>query len=276
MGDEGIVGRVSGLVSPGSITPGRVELVAGQVWSIGRRDPVLRRDPETARWHLAVPDARPDLSVNELELRVGTMGVAVTSGRGSSVTVDGVLRPSPAVLTRGTSHVSPSTSGLHLDFAVEVVVADDFAARAGALAPSGTTLTLRVDLERGSALWRVAHALAWPCTSATRRPHATGWSGRDVADRLGQLGWSGPNAGAKAVTVLGQQLITLAEKVAQCRLSDGRRADLVFPSWPPWLDDPGGPETRDQRAERRNRCVAEALWRARTVDSAIIDRSRWT
>lgn len=103
---------------------------------------------------------------------------------------------------------------------MEVVAGDDFGDRAGALAPSGTTLMLRLDLEAGSALWRAAHALAWPCTSATRRPHVTGWSGRDVAERLNQLGWAGPHTGAKAVTVLGQQLITLADKVAQCRLSD--------------------------------------------------------
>jgi hypothetical protein len=252
-----------------------IELRPGEVWSVGRRDDeYLRRDPATASWHLAVPDARPDLSVNQLELRVGTMAVAVTSSRGSSVTVDGVLRPSPAVLTRGTSYVSPSTSGLHLDFAVEVVAGDDFAARSGALAPSGTTLTLRLDLEAGSGLWKVAHALAWPCTSASRRPHVTGWSGRDVAERLSQLGWSGPHSGAKAMTVLGQQLITLADKVAQCRLSDGRRADLVFPSWPPWAEEATDSETRDQRAERRNRCVAEALWRARAVESAVIDGLR--
>ena len=270
-----MIGRVTGLLLPGAGRPGLVELRSGQVWSVGRRDEhYLRRDHHRAGWHLGVPDPRPDLSVNQLELRVGSMAVAVSSSRGSSVTVDGILRPSPVVLTRGTSYVSPSTSGLHLDFAVEVLAGDNFADRDGALAPSGTTLTLRLDLEPGSALWRVAHALAWPCTSAARRPHVTGWSGRDVAERLAQLGWSGPHGGAKGMTLLAQQLHALAEKVAQCRLSDGRRADLVFPSWPPWLDDGESGETRDQRAERRNRCVAEALWRARAVDSAIIDGAR--
>ncbi len=275
VGNSAVIGRVTGLLPPGATRPTPVELRSGQVWSVGRRDEqYLRRDQSRAGWHLGVPDARPDLSVNQLELRVGSMAVAVSSSRGSSVTIDGTIRPSPVVMTRGTSYVSPSTSGLHMDFAVEVLVGDDFADREGALAPSGTTLTLRLDLEPGSALWRVAHALAWPCMPATRRPHVAGWSGRDVAERLAQLGWSGPYGGAKGMTMLAQQLHTLAEKVAQCRLSDGRRADLVFPSWPPWLEEVESGETRDQRAERRNRCVAEALWRARAVDSTVIDGSR--
>lgn len=269
------IGLISGLLPPGSAHPGPVDLYPGQVWSIGRRDErFLAGDPSRARWHLGVPDARPDLSVNQLEMRVGSVAVAVSSSRGSSVTVDGVIRPSPAVLTQGTSYVSPTASGLHLDFAVAVLQTDQFAARDDALAASGTTLTLRLDLEKGSALWKVAHALAWPCMSASRRPHAVGWSGRDVVERLSQLGWQGPQTGARGMTVLSQQLHTLADKVANCRLSDGRRADLVFPSWPPWLEEPVAGETRDQRAERRNRCVAEALWRARAVESGVIDGSR--
>ena len=268
------IGRVSGLVPPGAHHSRAVDLLPGQVWSVGRRDErFLAERPERAAWHLAVPDARPDLSVNQLELRVGSMAVAVASSRGSGVTVDGLTRPGPVVLTQGTSYVSPSTSGLHLDFAVEVLQGDRFAERPDTLVTSGTTVTLHVDIEPGSALWKVAHALAWPATSAVRRPHATGWSGRDVAERLAQLGWVGAT-GPRATTVLSQQLHTLADKVANCRTSDGRRADLVFPSWPPWRDEEDDAETRDQRAERRNRCVAEALWRARAVDSGVIDGVR--
>ncbi|MDN5854327.1 MAG: hypothetical protein L0K86_16035 [Actinomycetia bacterium] len=265
-------GHVAGLMPPGGRSVEVVALSPGQVWSVGRRDDgFLGRVGGQAGWHLGVPDARPDLSVNQLELRVGQVGVAVSSVRGSGVTVDGVLRPSPVVLTRGTSYVSPSASGLHLEFAVTVLRGDDFGAREGALAPSGTTLTMRIDLEDGTALWKVAHALAWPCTSAQRRPHAVGWSGRDVGERLTQLGWA---SASKGTTALSQQLHTLADKVANCRLSDGRRADLVLPDWPPWTADTDLGETRDQRAERRNRCVAEALWRARAVAPGVIDGTR--
>jgi hypothetical protein len=269
--DQEPTGRVVGLLPPGGREVGSVDLLPGQVWSVGRRDAAfLDQHRNRSTWHLGVPDARPDLSVNQLEMRVGTVGVAIGSIRGSSVTVDGVIRPSPVVLSRGTSYVSPSVSGLHLDFAVTVLRGDDFGAREGALASSGTTLTMRIDLEPGSALWKVAHALAWPCTPANRRPHAVGWSGRDVAERLAQLGWGGAG-GAKGATVLSQQLHTLADKVANCRLSDGRRVDLVLPGWPPWLEDAEPGETRDQRAERRNRVVAETLWRARAVAPTVID-----
>lgn len=91
-----------------------------------------------------------------------------------------------------------------------------------------------------------------------------------MAERLGQLGWAG-EPGARGATHLSQQLHTLADKVANCRLSDGRRADVVFAHWPPWAEDEQPGETRDQRAERRNKCVAEALWRAGAIDSAVID-----
>lgn len=270
-----VVGRVHGLIPPYSRVVGTVELRPDQVWSIGRRDErFLAADPGRAAWHLGVPDARPDLSVNELELRVGSVAVAVGSGRGAGVTVDGTVRPSPVVLTHGTSYVGPSVSGLHLDFTVEVRESDRFADRAGALAASGTTLRLTLELEAGSTLWRVAHALAWPLLPSQRRPHTLGWSGRDVVERQTQLGWQGSGSGARAVTVLGQQLLTLADKVANCRLSDGRRADVVFPAWPPWVESTADGETRDQRAERRNRYVAEALWRARAVDPSVIDGGR--
>jgi len=272
--DHRPIGRVRGLVPPGARRPAPVDLVPGQVWSVGRRDErFLAGRPERAAWHLGVPDARPDLSVNQLELRVGNLAVAVTSSRGSAVTVDGVLRPGPVVLTQGTSYVSPSTSGLHVDFAVEVSAADRFAERADTLAASGTTVALHLDLEAGSTLWKVAHALAWPVTSAVRRPHVAGWSGRDVAERLAQLGWA-TVTGPRATTVLSQQLHTLADKVAHCRTADGRPADLVFPSWPPWQDEDDEAQTRDQRAERRNRCVAEVLWRARAVDGGVLDAAR--
>lgn len=265
--------RVSGLLPPGGRQVAPVDLLAGQTWSVGRRDDAfLGRTDDRARWHLGVPDARPDLSVNQLELRVGTVGVAVESIKGSSVTVDGIIRPSPVVLSKGASYVSPSVSGLHTDFVVTVLRGDDFGDRGGSLVSSGTTMTVRIDLEAGSALWKVAHALAWPCTPARRRPHAVGWSGRDVADRLRQLGWSSAE-GPRGMTVLSQQLHTLADKVANCRMSDGRRADLVIPDWPPWADGADGTETRDQRAERRNRCVAETLWRAGSVAVAMIDTS---
>jgi hypothetical protein len=247
-----------------------VELRAGEVWSVGRHDgQYLQSHPDRARWHLAVPEAGPDLPVNQLEMRVGRVGVAVTSRRGASLTVDGVIRPSPVVLTSGTSFVSPTVSGQHLDFAVTVVRAEDFAARGDALAASGTTLTLRIGLERGTAAWRVAHALAWPCMPSRRRAHAIGWSGRDVAERMVQLGWpiTEPGDDRNEITVLGRQLLVLADKVEGAALADGRRADVVFPLWPPWL---GGDEqeTRDQRAERRNRYVADVLWRAGAVVDA--------
>jgi hypothetical protein len=241
------------------------------VWTVGRRDErFLAERPDRAARHLGVPDARPDLSVSHLEIRVGTLAVAISSSRSAGVAVDGVIQPSPAVLASGTSYVSPTADGLHLDFVVDILVGDSFAAGTDIFPVSGTTLTLRIDLEIGSALWRVAHALAWPCTSATRRPLVLGWSGRDVAERLAQLGWQ---SATRNVTTLGQQLHTIADKVANCLLSDGRRADLVFPTWPPWSE--GEPdETRDQRAERRNRVVAEALWRARAVESMVIDSAR--
>jgi hypothetical protein len=54
-------------------------------------------------------------------------------------------------------------------------------------------------------------------------------------------------------------------------LSDGRRADQVFPAWPPWIEEESPDETRDQKAARRNRYVAEALWRARAVAPEAID-----
>lgn len=265
------VGRVSGLLAPGCIAPASVDLRPGEVWTVGRRDErFLAQRPDRATRHLGVPDPRPDLSVNQLELRVGSLAVAVSSSRSAGVAVDGVIRPSPAVLAAGTSYVSPTVDGLHLDFVVTILAEDTFAAGYDAIPSSGTTLTLRIDLEVDSALWRVAHALAWPCTSAMRRPHVVGWSGRDVAERLTQLGWQ---SATRNVTTLGQQLHTIAEKVANCLLSDGRRADMVFPSWPPWSEGEPG-ETRDQRAERRNRVVAEALWRARAVESSVIDGTR--
>lgn len=55
-------------------------------------------------------------------------------------------------------------------------------------------------------------------------------------------------------------------------LPEGLAADvpIVFPLWPPWIDADTA-ETRDQRAERRNRCVADVLWRAGAVDVATVD-----
>jgi hypothetical protein len=128
---------------------------------------------------------------------------------------------------------------------------------------------LQINLEPRSLAWTVGQALAWPCMPCRRRPHNAGWSGRDVADRLEQLGWV--IADQNLITVLGRQLHGLAERVAYARLTDGRRADQVFPSWPPWLDEESSDETRDQKAERRNRYVAEALWRARAVIPDVID-----
>ncbi|OLT14080.1 hypothetical protein BJF78_19925 [Pseudonocardia sp. CNS-139] len=269
---EGPTARVSGLIPPGAGAPRVIDLHAGEVWWIGRRDEeFLAARPELAASHLAVPGARPDLSVRQLELRVGAVGVAIRSERGSSVVVDGTVRPDPVVLTLGTSYVSPTPSGQYVDFELTVVRAEDFGAQ-DALAGSGTTLLLRIALEPRSLAWTVAHALAWPCMPSRRRPHNPGWSGRDVADRLEQLGWT--ITGQNVITVLGRQLHGLAERVADCRLTDGRRADQVFPSWPPWLDEESEDETRDQRAERRNRFVAEALWRARAVAPDVIDGPR--
>ena len=272
---DGPTAQISGLVPSGRNAVETVAVHTGEVWSVGRRDPEFHASRlDRARWHLAVPDAGPDMSVNQLELRVGTVGVAVSSRRASSVIVDGVIRPTPVVLTSGTSLVSPTASGLGTDFAVTVLRAETFADRSDALAASGTTLTLRIGLERGTALSRVAHALSWPCMPTRRRALVLGWSGRDVAERMAQLGWAIAEPGDErgAITVLGKQLLALAEKVAQCGLVDGRRADVVFPLWPPWLDgDPD--ETRDQRAERRNRCVADVLWRAGAVDVATVDGS---
>ena len=261
--------RLSGLLPPGARSPQVVDLHSGQVWWIGRRDEeFLAARPELAAFHLAVPDARPDLSVRQLELRVGTVGVAIRSQRGSSVVVDGAVRPEPVVLTLGTSYVSPTPSGQYVDFEVTVVRAEDFGAQE-TLADSGTTLLLQISLEPRSLAWTVGHALAWPCMPSRRRPHNAGWSGRDVADRLEQLGWT--IADQNVITVLGRQLHGLAERVAYCRLTDGRRADQVFPAWPPWLEEESPDETRDQKAERRNRYVAEALWRARAVGPEAID-----
>jgi hypothetical protein len=268
VGLEHVTARVDGLMAPLSQRVGPVELRPGEVWSIGRRDEAfLATDPDRRRLHLGIPDARPDISVHELELRVGQLAVSLSSNQGASVAVDGVLRPSPIVLTTGRSYVSPTSSGLHVDFVVTVLSADEFPQQPVSPAPRGTTLTLRIALERGSMLWRVAHALAWPCMPTPRRPHAVGWSGRDVAERQSQLGWSANDLPpARAATVLSQQLHALAQRVANCQLSDGRRADLVFAVWPPWSEDGADDETRDQRAMRRNRCVAEALWRARAVN----------
>jgi hypothetical protein len=257
------------LIPPGSRAPDVVDLYPSQVWTVGRRDEeFLAARPELAATHLAVPDARPDLSVRQLELRVGTVGVAVRSQRGSSVVVDGIVRPEPVVLTLGTSYVSPTPSGQYVDFELTVLRAEDFGAP-DTPDNSGTTLLLQINLERSSLAWTVGHALAWPCMPCRRRPHNAGWSGRDVANRLEQLGWT--IADQNLITVLGRQLHGLAERVAYARLTDGRRADQVFPSWPPWLDEESSDETRDQRAERRNRYVAEALWRARAVSPDVID-----
>jgi hypothetical protein len=63
----------------------------------------------------------------------------------------------------------------------------------------------------------------------------------------------------------------LAERVAYARLTAGRRPDQVLPSWPPWLGEESGDDTRDERAERGNRYLAEALWRARAVAPDVID-----
>jgi hypothetical protein len=155
-----------------------------------------------------------------------------------------------------------------VDFEVTVLRTEDFGAP-DTPGNSGTTLLLQINLERASLAWTVGHALAWPCMPCRRRPHNAGWSGRDVANRLEQLGWT--IAEQNLITVLGRQLHGLAERVAYARLTDGRRADQVFPSWPPWLDEESREETRDQRAERRNRYVAEALWRARAVGPDVID-----
>lgn len=273
MSIEGPTAQVAGLLPPGADMVAPVALYGGEVWSVGRRDPVAASaHPDRARWHLAVPDAAPDMSVNQLELRVGTVGVAVSSRRGAGVVVDGQMRPSPVILTSGTSFVSPTASGLHLDFAVTVLTAETFADRSDALVASGTTLTLRIVLDPGTALSRVAHALSWPCMPTRRRAMALGWSGRDVAERMAQLGWAIAEPGDErgAITVLGKQLLALADKVANCVLADGRRADVVFPLWPPWLDHEAI-ETRDQRAERRNRCVADVMWRAGAVTADAID-----
>jgi hypothetical protein len=265
----GPTARLGGLIPPGAESPQAVDLYPSQVWSIGRRDlEFLAARPELAATHLAVPDARPDLSVRQLELRVGTVGVAIRSHRGSSVVVDGAVRPEPVVLTLGRSYVSPTPSGQYVDFELTVLRAEDFGERE-APADSGTTLLLQIGLEPASVAWTVGHALAWPCMPCRRRPHNVGWSGRDVADRLEQLGWT--IAEQNVITVLGRQLHGLAERVAYARLTDGRRADQVFPSWPPWLDEESSEETRDQKAERRNRYVAEALWRARAVGPDVID-----
>jgi len=262
--------RVSGLIPPAASSPRVVDLYPGQVWSVGRHDEgFLAARPELAATHLAVPNALPDLSVRQLELRVGTVGVAVRSHRGSSVVVDGAVRPEPVVLTLGTSYVSPTPSGQYVDFELTVLRAEDFGERDVPAEGSGTTLLLQIGLEPASLAWTVGHALAWPCMPCRRRPHNAGWSGRDVADRLEQLGWT--IAEQNMITVLGRQLHGLAERVAYARLTDGRRADQVFPSWPPWLDEESSDETRDQRAERRNRYVAEALWRARAVAPGVID-----
>jgi hypothetical protein len=265
----GPTARVSGLIPPGARSPQTVALYPTQVWSIGRRDEeFLAVRPELAATHLAVPDARPDLSVQQLELRVGTVGVAIRSQRGSSVVVDGTVRPDPVVLTLGTSYVSPTPSGQYVDFEVDVIRAEDFGAPQ-ALSSSGTTLLLEINLEPRSLAWRVGHALAWPCMPCRRIPLNAGWSGRDVADRLEQLGWEiGEH---NMITVLGRQLHGLAERVAYCRVSDGRRADQVFPAWPPWIEEELPDETRDQKAARRNRYVAEALWRAKAVAPEAID-----
>jgi hypothetical protein len=265
----GPTARVSGLIPPGAGSSRVIDLYPSQVWSIGRRDEeFLAARPELAATHLGVPDARPDLSVRQLELRVGTVGVAIRSQRGSSVVVDGAVRPEPVVLTLGTSYISPTPSGQYVDFELTVLRAEDFGARE-APANSGTTLLLQINLEPASLAWTVGHALAWPCMPCRRRPHNAGWSGRDIADRLVQLGWM--IADQNMITVLGRQLHGLAERVAYARLTDGRRADQVFPSWPPWLDEESSDETRDQKAERRNRYVAEALWRARAVAPDVID-----
>jgi hypothetical protein len=265
----GPTARLSGLIPPGARSPQAVDLYPHQVWSIGRYDEeFLATRPDLAATHLAVPDARPDLSVRQLELRVGTVGVAIRSQRGSSVVVDGAVRPEPVVLTLGTNYVSPTPSGLYVDFEVTVLRAEDFGAP-DAPATSGTTLLLQVNLEPASLAWTVGHALAWPCMPCRRRPHNAGWSGRDVANRLEQLGWT--IAEHNVITVLGRQLHGLAERIAYARLTDGRQADQVFPSWPPWVDEESSDETRDQKAERRNRYVAEALWRARAVSPDMID-----
>ncbi|GAA0901760.1 hypothetical protein [Pseudonocardia zijingensis] len=267
--EAGPTARVSGLMPPGAIAPEVVDLHAGQVWSVGRRDEgYLAARPHLAATHLAVPHALPDLSVRQLELRVGTVGVAIRSHRGSSVVVDGGVRPEPVVLTLGTSWVSPTPSGRYVDFSVTVLRAEDFGPQ-DAPDDSGTTLLLQVNLEPASLAWTVGHALAWPCMPCRRRPHNAGWSGRDVAGRLEQLGWT--IAAQNMITVLGRQLHGLADRVTHARLTDGRRADQVFPSWPPWLDEESADETRDQKAERRNRHVAEALWRARAVFPEAID-----
>jgi hypothetical protein len=265
----GPTARLSGLIPPGARSPRVVDLYPSQVWSIGRRDEeFLAARPELAATHLAVPNALPDLSVRQLELRVGTVGVAIRSQRGSSVVVDGAVRPEPVVLTLGTSYVSPTPSGRYVDFELTVLRAEDFGAP-DAPADSGTTLLLQINLEPTSLAGMVGHALAWPCMPCRRRPHNAGWSGRDVADRLEQLGWV--IADQNMITVLGRQLHGLAERVAYARLTDGRRADQVFPSWPPWIDEESNDDTRDQRAERRNRYVAEALWRARAVVPDVVD-----
>jgi hypothetical protein len=144
---SGLTARVSGLIPPGARSPQAVDLYPSQVWSIGRRDEdFLAARPELAATHLAVPDARPDLSVQQLELRVGTVGVAIRSQRGSSVVVDGTVRPDPVVLTLGTSYVSPTPSGQYVDFEVNVIRAEDFGTQE-ALANSGTTLLLEINLE---------------------------------------------------------------------------------------------------------------------------------
>ena len=266
---------VEGLIPPGLRGVERVPLYTSQVWSVGRRDDrYFAAYPEQSRWHLAVPDARPDLSVNQLQIRVGALGVSVSSQRNASITVDGMVRPSPVVIGAGTAYLSPSTSGLHLDFSVTVLRSDAYPEPDRSIPASGTTLMLKIPIEPGTAPWRVAHALAWPCMPTRRRPHNTGWSGRDVADRLEQLGWTELRSarGGIDITQLGRQLLNLSERVINGKLADERRADQVFAVWPPWLENAEGlEETRDQRAERRNRCVAETLWRAKSVQPNVVD-----
>jgi hypothetical protein len=123
------------------------------------------------------------------------------------------------ILTTGTSYVNPTLPGKVVEFSVTVLRSDEFPEPADPPLSSGSTLAVCISLEPGSVVWRVGHALAWPCMLCRRRPHNVGWSGPDVAARLRQLDWplAGPDS-RSTITLLGGALHRLAERVANARL----------------------------------------------------------
>lgn len=267
------IATVLGLLERGKRSTTTVTLYEGQQWWVGRADrATLDTNEALAEQHLGLPDACPDVPVMRLHLEVGRTCVTLSPLR-DAVWVDGAMRTGEVRLPDGVYRVKPSPQVGSTEFTIGVH-AEDTIPEPPTPTRSGTTLALRIKLDRNSVLWPLAHALAWPVMPTRARPDSTGWDGPAVTKRYRELGWSPPDStrpdgGLKRVS---QELKRLAEKVEkETILTNGEPASKGLQSkWPPWHGFPERPQ--QPFAAHRNMCVAVALWRAGAVSESVIDQ----